>query len=73
MRKFGYARVSTEQQCLETQFEILKENGVRDDRILWDKSTGSNSNRSGLEALKIKLESGDKILITRLDLSLIHI
>lgn len=67
MRLFGYARVSTSQQSLNTQISELKKAGVDANRIFTDKATGANLDRSGLELLMIKVEPGDIILITKLD------
>ena len=67
MRKFGYARVSTSQQSLDVQIKALKKAGVRQNRIFYDKATGSNTDRGGLETLKLKVEEGDVILVTKLD------
>jgi DNA invertase Pin-like site-specific DNA recombinase len=66
-RKFGYARVSTSKQSLDIQVKALKEAGVDDARILTDKSSGKNTDRPGLDNLKIKVESGDLIIVTKLD------
>lgn len=67
MRLFGYARVSTSQQSLEIQTKKLKEAGVKENRIFTDKASGSSSDREGLNLLKLKVEEGDVILITKLD------
>jgi DNA invertase Pin-like site-specific DNA recombinase len=67
MRLFGYARVSTSQQSLDLQIKALKEAGVQDNRIFCDKESGSHTQRSGLQTLKIKVESGDVILVKKLD------
>lgn len=67
MRLFGYARVSTSQQSLEIQKQALKKAGVKESRIFFDKSTGSNVNRVGLNTLLVKVEEGDVVLITKLD------
>jgi len=67
MRLFGYARVSTSQQSLETQIQALKNAGVKESRIFSDKLTGSNVDRAGLNSLLTKVEEGDTILITKLD------
>ena len=67
MRLFGYARVSTSQQSLELQIKALKDAGVEDHRIFTDKKSGKNMDREGLDTLKIKVESGDKILVKKLD------
>ncbi|MFC3908423.1 recombinase family protein [Legionella dresdenensis] len=67
MRLFGYARVSTHQQSLDIQLEKLKNAGVNLNRIFSDKATGSNTDRDGLNLLKVKVEKGDVILVTKLD------
>lgn len=67
MRLFGYARVSTNQQSLDIQIEALKKSGVASNRIFTDKASGSHINRSGLQLLRVKVEKGDVILITKLD------
>ena len=67
MRLFGYARVSTSQQSLELQKQVLKNAGVKESRIFFDKATGSNIDRSGLNSLLVKVEEGDTVLITKLD------
>lgn len=67
MRQFGYARVSTSQQSLDIQVNALKKAGVKSTRIFTDKTTGTNSNREGLNLLQIKVEEGDIILVKKLD------
>lgn len=67
MRLFGYARVSTSQQSLDTQVKALKDLGVKPNRIFTDKATGSNTDRQNLKLLQIKVEHGDVILVKKLD------
>ena len=67
MRHFGYARVSTSQQSLDIQIKRLKEEGIKASRIFSDKSTGSKLARNGLDLLKIKVEEGDVVIVTKLD------
>ncbi len=67
MRLFGYARVSTSQQSLDLQIIRLEEEGVKSSRIFSDKTTGSKLERSGLDLLRIKVEEGDTVLVTKLD------
>lgn len=67
MRTFGYARVSTSAQSLEIQRKALLDAGVQSQRIYTDKATGSNTDRAGLDLLRIKLEQGDALLVTKLD------
>lgn len=67
MRLFGYGRVSTSQQSLGIQIAALKAEGVEEHRIFTDKATGSNTDRSGLDAIRAKVEQGDVIVIKKLD------
>ena len=67
MRLFGYARVSTNQQSLDTQVKALKEAGVAASRIFTDKASGSDGDREGLRLLRVKVEEGDLILVKKLD------
>ena len=67
MRLFGYGRVSTNQQCLDTQITALIAEGVEEHRIFTDKATGSNTERAGLGELRVKIERGDLIIIKKLD------
>lgn len=67
MRLFGYARVSTSQQSLEVQIKTLRAHKVWKNRIFTDTASGSTVDRPGLEMLKIKVEEGDVILVTKLD------
>lgn len=67
MRLFGYARVSTSQQSLDIQMKALIEAGVAKHRLFTDKESGSHINREGLQLLKVKVESGDIILVKKLD------
>ena len=67
MRKFGYARVSTSQQSLEVQKKALLKEGVKSNRIFSDVGSRANLDREGLNLLRIKVEEGDLVLVTRLD------
>lgn len=67
MRIFGYARISTSSQFLDLQIQALKNSGVTQSRIFTDKISGIKSNRKGLSLLKLKVEEGDVILVTKLD------
>ncbi len=66
-RIFAYARVSTSQQSLDIQISQLQKAGADIGRIYFDKATGSNMERKGLDLLRVKIESGDLILVTKLD------
>lgn len=67
MRLFGYARVSTSQQSLDIQVKALKEAGVLPHRIFTDNISGVHANREGLRMLRLKVEAGDLVLVTKLD------
>lgn len=67
MRLFGYGRVSTSQQSLDVQIAAIEAKGVESRDIYTDKESGKDLNRKGLDELRKVVESGDKILVTRLD------
>ena len=61
---FGYARVSTEQQSLDRQIDLLKKYGV--DIIYSEKMTGTKKNRPELSKLVDRMTQGDTIVIESL-------
>ena len=63
--KYGYARVSTPDQCLNLQLDALHLYGV--DYICEEKISGKNKNKPVLDALIAKLESGDQLIVWKLD------
>lgn len=63
--KFGYARVSTNDQNLALQIDALNEYGV--DEIYEEKITSTRQNHQQLSELLGKLRSGDTLVIWRLD------
>jgi DNA invertase Pin-like site-specific DNA recombinase len=67
MATLGYARVSTQQQQLDIQVTRLSAEGVRIDRIFTDKASGKNDDREGLQKLLARAESGDEVIVTKLD------
>ena len=62
---YGYARVSTTDQKLDSQIDQLKSSGA--ETIITEKISGTRKNRPGLEQLKSSLKSGDKVIVFRLD------
>lgn len=67
-RKFGYARVSTEEQNLDRQILALREY-VKEENTIVDKASGKNFQRPGYQALKgvMGLRKGDTLYIMSLD------
>jgi DNA invertase Pin-like site-specific DNA recombinase len=63
--KYGYARVSTVQQDLETQILALKKEGC--DKIYSEKFTGTKTERPKFKQLLEQLNEGDTLVITKLD------
>ncbi|MFC0561953.1 recombinase family protein [Halalkalibacter alkalisediminis] len=63
--KYGYARVSTANQDLETQIQALKKESC--DVIYSEKFTGTKAYRPEFIALLSKLEAGDTLVVTKLD------
>lgn len=63
--KWGYSRVSTEEQSLERQKIELEKYGV--DFIVEEKASGKNFNRNVYKLLIENTRKGDKIICTALD------
>lgn len=65
---YGYARVSSKEQNLDRQLIALKEYGVNENNIKFDKASGKDFNREGYQQLKNELlRSGDTLVIKELD------
>lgn len=65
MKKFGYARVSTQDQKLDLQLDALEKFGV--DKIFNEKMTGSRKDRPELEEMMKYLREGDTVVVYKLD------
>lgn len=63
--RIGYARVSTQDQDLELQFQALEE--ARCKRTFFDKASGSSLDRPGLEDALSHLRKGDFLVVWKLD------
>lgn len=60
-RTFGYARVSRDDQNLEMQFAALKQAGVADENVFFEKISAVNAHRPLWHLLPKMLEPGDKL------------
>ena len=65
MAVIGYARVSTDHQCLEAQHDALTTAGC--ERIFTDKLSGAREDRPGLAALLDYVRAGDTVTVVALD------
>jgi DNA invertase Pin-like site-specific DNA recombinase len=63
----GYARVSATRQSLVRQLDALSAEGVPDERIYTDKTTGSSRELAGLTQLLGDARPGDTIVVHTLD------
>ncbi len=63
--KIGYARVSTEEQKADLQFDALKSAGC--DEIYSDKMSGAKFDRPGLNEMLKFARAGDTIIVWKLD------
>lgn len=63
--QIGYARVSTQDQCLDLQVQALKEAGCQ--KIYEDKMTGTRADRPGLVEAMGQLRPGDTLTVWKLD------
>ena len=64
--KIGYARISTEEQTLESQIDLLKKHGCK--KVFSDRCTGSYFNRESLnEMLKYIRNEEDELVIYSYD------
>lgn len=62
---YGYARVSTQDQNLDSQVEQLLKYGV--DEIIKEKISGISKNKQLLDELISKLTPEDTLVVTRMD------
>ncbi|WP_010304095.1 recombinase family protein [Candidatus Odyssella thessalonicensis] len=63
--KIGYARVSTDDQDLTFQLQVLKEAGCK--KIYQEKVSGAHMKRPELEKMLEQLRENDTIIVWRLD------
>lgn len=65
MTQYGYARVSTRDQTLQSQVDALTAAGC--DAIYRDTASGANLSRPGMDDLMAKVRPGDTIIVVSLD------
>lgn len=65
--KYGYARVSTLNQDLQSQIEQLEKEGCLEENIFKDKFTGTKRDRPNFNILLDILQEGDTLVVTKLD------
>ena len=65
MSKIGYARVSTKDQNLDSQIDMLKEHGCV--RIFSEKVSGRKYQRTELDNCLNYMREGDTLVLTKLD------
>lgn len=63
--KVGYARVSTQEQRLDRQVDILERHGC--ERIFTDKASGARDSRPGLDEMLSFVRAGDVVVVQKLD------
>lgn len=64
-RIYGYARVSTEEQSFDRQIEQLLSAGCA--KVYKEKASGASRDRRELSKLLAKIETGDTLIVCRLD------
>ena len=65
--KFGYARISTEDQKLDMQIDSLLKAGIEHENIYTDISSGVKTKRPGFDKMLMKLRKEDEVIFWRLD------
>lgn len=65
MTKFGYARVSTEDQKTDAQVMELRAAGC--DHVIVEKASGGRRDRPALQELLTTMKSGDTLIVTKID------
>lgn len=65
MTKYGYGRVSTISQDLESQVQALEAEGCQE--IVTEKFTGTTTERPVFNAILTRLSEGDTLVVTKLD------
>lgn len=64
---YGYVRVSTREQNEERQIIAMKNFGIPDKNVIYDKQSGKDFNRPGYIKLMKKIKAGDTLVIKSID------
>ena len=64
---YGYLRVSTAAQKHDRQMDAMKELGVKEEHMYFDKKSGKDFNRPGYQELLANLKEGDLVVIKNID------
>lgn len=62
---YGYARVSTDGQSVESQIQQLRAAGA--DQVFKETASGAKTDRAQLRRVMAQLEAGDVLMVARLD------
>ncbi len=66
-RIYGYARVSSREQCLERQILALEEVGVLREYLFLDTQSGKDFQRPAYKKLLKQLRAGDTLVVKSID------
>ena len=67
MEKYAYIRVSTKDQNIDRQVEIMKNIGIEKNKMFIDKQSGKDFERKNYKKMINKLCPGDEIYIKSID------
>lgn len=65
--KFGYARVSTNEQSLDLQIDALEKAGCQEGYIFSEKVSGKKKDRPQLKKMLERLRKGDTVMVWKID------
>ena len=66
-KMYAYCRVSTKEQNLDRQLEAMKEFGVEEENIFYEKISGKDFERPVYQKLMKQLKKGDTLVIKSID------